>query len=205
MMKRRQQKKIWKTITKPRFTRIIPTLVKDERRSLRARIDLFNKPKIPYSSTNYMFIAKVSGFEMRHRNDKYIAEQSTPQVNNAKLTKTNSTLYKKILFKDAVALWPHSLFRILSHRIATDSTSNGSNSTSRKCNSNRTFKRFLITLSITKNNNNTITVGKAVNALMKVIHGIEGYANKVKIAPWKSKQPNQEFMKYIKGVKYPEA
>ena len=39
--------------------------------------------------------------------------------------------------------------------------------------------------------------------MMKVIHGIEGDSNKVKIAPWKSMQPNLEVMNYIKGVKYP--
>ena len=48
-----------------------------------------------------------------------------------------------------------------------------------------------------------ISVGNAVNVLMKVIHDIEGDANKFKIAPWKSKQPNLEILKYIKGVKYP--
>ena len=40
---------------------------------------------------------------------------------------------------------------------------------------------------------------------MKVIYGIEGYTNKVKIAPWKRKQPNLEVLNYTKGVKYPEA
>ena len=44
-------------------------------------------------------------------------------------------------------------------------------------------------------------MGKAVNAMMKVIHGIEGYTNKVKISPWKSKQRNLEVLKYIKGGK----
>ena len=39
---------------------------------------------------------------------------------------------------------------------------------------------------------------------MKVIHGIEGDAKKVKISPWKSKQHNLEFMRYTKGGKYPE-
>ena len=48
-------------------------------------------------------------------------------------------------------------------------------------------------------------VSKAVNALMKVIHIIEGDANQVKISPWKIKQPNLEVMKYIKGGKYPDA
>ena len=47
-------------------------------------------------------------------------------------------------------------------------------------------------------------MGKAVNALMKVIHEIEGDANKVKIALWKRKQPNLEVLKYIKGEKYPK-
>ena len=40
---------------------------------------------------------------------------------------------------------------------------------------------------------------------MKVIHGIEGDANRVKITPWKSKQPNLEVLKYIKCGKYPDA
>ena len=48
-------------------------------------------------------------------------------------------------------------------------------------------------------------MGNVVNFLMKVKYGIEGDTNKVKIAPWKSKQPNLEFLKYIKGGKYPEA
>ena len=35
-----------------------------------------------------------------------------------------------------------------------------------------------------KNNNNVLTVGNAVNVLMKIIRGIEGDINKIKIAPW---------------------
>ena len=50
-----------------------------------------------------------------------------------------------------------------------------------------------------------IEVSKAVNTLMKVIHGIEEDTNKVKIAAWKIKQPNLEVLNYIKGGKYPEA
>ena len=52
------------------------------------------------------------------------------------------------------------------------------------------LKICLVILSIVNNNNNLIAVVKAVNALMKVIHGIEVYSNKVIIAPRKSKQPN---------------
>ena len=52
-----------------------------------------------------------------------------------------------------------------------------------------------------KNNNNTIAVGEAANARMKIIHDIEGDSNKVKISPCKIKQPNMEVMKYIKGGK----
>ena len=55
------------------------------------------------------------------------------------------------------------------------------------------------------NNNNAIAVGKAVNALMKVIHGIEGDNNKVKILPCKINQPDLDVLKYIKGGKYHEA
>ena len=121
------------------------------------------------------------------------------------MTKTKSTLNKKVLFKDAVELPPHCLFRILSHRIASDSTLNGSNSTGRQGTINGTLKRCLVTLSIEKKYNNTIKVAKAVNALMKVIHSIEGDANKVKIAPWKTKKPNLEVLKYIKSGKYPES
>ena len=40
--------------------------------------------------------------------------------------------------------------------------------------------------------------------MRKVIHDIEGYYEKVKIARWKSKQFNLEVLKYIKGGKYPE-
>ena len=54
-----------------------------------------------------------------------------------------------------------------------------------------------------KNDNNATTVGKAANALMKLIHFIEGYSKKVKIAPWKSKYPNLGFLKYIKGENTP--
>ena len=49
-----------------------------------------------------------------------------------------------------------------------------------------------------KNNNNTIAVGEAANALTKGIHGMEGDSNKVKIAPCKIKQPNLEVLKYTK-------
>ena len=101
------------------------------------------------------------------------------------------------MFKDAVAFPPHSLFRISSNHITPNSTSNGYNITIQQGTSNRNFKICLVTLSIAKNDNSTITVGKAINALMKVIHGIEGYPNKVKISPWNSKQPNLEVLKYI--------
>ena len=62
-------------------------------------------------------MAKVSGAEMRQRIDRDAAEQSAPKVNNAKLTKTNLALHKKMLFKDEVSLLPHSLFHILSQQI----------------------------------------------------------------------------------------
>ena len=39
---------------------------------------------------------------------------------------------------------------------------------------------------------------------MNVIRGIECDANKVKREPWKSKQPNLEVLKYIKGGRYPK-
>ena len=48
-------------------------------------------------------------------------------------------------------------------------------------------------------------MGKAVNDLMKVIHGIEGYFNKVKIAQFKIKQPTLEVLKYLRGGKYPKS
>ena len=38
---------------------------------------------------------------------------------------------------------------------------------------------------------------------MKVKHDIEGDPNRVKISPCKSKQPNLEALKYIKGLNYP--
>ena len=103
---------------------------KEERTSLWANNNLFNKAKLPYLSINYLFIAKVAGDKMRQIIDKVTAEQSTPQVNNAKSTKTKLTLNKKMLFKDSVSLLPHSSFHILSHQIAPESTSNGFNSTS---------------------------------------------------------------------------
>ena len=110
-----------------------------------------------------------------------------------------------MLSKDAVALPTHSLFRILSHWIALDNTSNGSNSTGQQGTSNQILRILFFTLYIAENDNNTITVRKEVNALVKVIHRIELDAKKVKIAPWKIKQPNLEVIKYIKGGKYPEA
>ena len=108
-----------------------------------------------------------------------------------------------MLFKDALVLPPRSLFRILHHRIAPDRTSNESNSTGQWGTSNRTLNRCLVNLSTTNNDNNTIAADKAVNALLKVIHGIEGDAKKVKIAPCKIKQSNLEVLKYIKGGEYP--
>ena len=120
---------------------------------------------------------------MLQRIDRDASKQFTPQVNNAKLTKTNLTLHKNVLFKYTVTLTPHSLFCILSHLITPYSASNGSNSTGQQGTINRTLKRFLITISITKNDNTAIAVGKAVNMWMKVIHGIEVDANKVKIFP----------------------
>ena len=74
-------------------------IVKDERKSLRSIINLFNNSKLSYSSINYMFIVKVAGAKMRHIIDTDTAEQSTPQVNNATLTKTKSTLHKKLYSK----------------------------------------------------------------------------------------------------------
>ena len=121
-----------------------------------------------------MFIEKVVGYKMRYRNDKDTAEKSTPQVNNAKPIKTKSTLKKYIIFKDSVAILPHSLFCILSHQIAPYSTLNGYNSTVLENTSNCTFKICIVTISIAKNNNNAMAVGKAVNALMKIIHGQQG-------------------------------
>ena len=55
-----------------------------------------------------MFIAKVAVAEMRQRNNKDTSEQYTPKVNNTEPTNTKSTLYKKMLFKYALALPPHS-------------------------------------------------------------------------------------------------
>ena len=103
------------------------------------------------------------------------------------MNKKKSTLHKKIIFNDSVALQPHSSFCVLSNQIKYGSTSDGSNITVQKGTSNRTLKICLVTLSIEKNENNLITVGKAVNALMKLIHGIGGDGKKVKIAPGKSK------------------
>ena len=41
--------------------------------------------------------------------------------------------------------------------------------------------------------------------MMKLIHGIEGETNKVKLAPQKRKQPNLYVLKYIQGGNYPKA
>ena len=56
-----------------------------------------------------------------------------------------------------------------------------------------------------KKNNNAIAVGKAANVLIKLVLGVEGDSNKVKISPRKSKQPKLEVLRYTNGVKYPEA
>ena len=81
---------------------------------------------------------------------------------------------------------------------------NGSNSIGKQGTSNSAIKICLVTLPIADYDNNTTTVCKAVNVLMKVIHGIEGDANRVKIDLWKSKQPNLEVLKYIIGGEYPK-
>ena len=72
-------------------------IVKEERRALRVSIDLFKKFKLPYSSTNYLLIAKVKGSKIRQRNDKDKFEQSTPQVNNAEFTKKSQHSTRKII------------------------------------------------------------------------------------------------------------
>ena len=81
---------------------------------------------------------------MRYINSKYTASQSTPKVNNAKPTKTKSSIQKRMLFKDALALLTHSSFRILSHHVAPDSNLNGYNSTGQQGTSNRTLKDALL-------------------------------------------------------------
>ena len=141
---------------------------------------------------------------MRQIIDIDTAKKSTPQVNNAKSTNTKLKLRNKMLFKDAVALPTHSTFFILSHQVSPDSTLKGYNSTGQQVNSNHTLKICLVTIYIAKNDNNGIEVGKAGNALMKVLHDIGGDANKVKIDLRKSKQSDLEVMKYIKDGKYPE-
>ena len=96
---------------------MIRKTVKAECRALHASIDLFNKSKLTYYSANYFLIAKVTGDKIRQRNDKDKAEKYTPQVNNTKPTKTKSIFHKTMMFKDALVLPTHSLFRILSHGI----------------------------------------------------------------------------------------
>ena len=123
---------------------------------------------------------------MRQRNDKDTSKQSTPKVNKDNLTKKKSILQKKMLFKYTVVLPPYSSFSILSYRITPDSTLNGYNSTGWQGTSNCTLKRCRVTLSIANNDNNAIVMGKAVNALMKVIYVIEGDTKKFKISPRKS-------------------
>ena len=110
-----------------------------------------------------------------------------------------------MIFKYAVGVPPHSSFHILSQLILPNSTLNVSTSTDQQGTSIRTLNIYLVTISIGNNNSNSNTLGKAVNDLKKVIHDIEVDANKVKLAPWKIKQPNLEVMKYIKGEKYPKA
>ena len=52
---------------------------------------------------------------------------------------------------------------------------------------------------------NAIALGKAVIALIKVIQGIKGDDNKVKIYPCKRKKTNIDIIKYIKGGEYSKA
>ena len=66
---------------------MIQETVKEELRHLNDSINLFNKSKLPYSSTNYLFTEKVARYVIRQRNDKYAYEKFTPQVNNYKPTK----------------------------------------------------------------------------------------------------------------------
>ena len=109
--------------------RIIQETVKEEHIALRYCIDLFNKASMPYTSVNYIFVSKVAGSKTRNQIGKDTSEQSIPQFNNANMTKIKSLIHTYIVFRDAVVLPPHSLFRILSHHIAPDSASNISDST----------------------------------------------------------------------------
>ena len=78
----------------PEFPMIQET-VKEELKYLLLSIYLFIKSKPPYSSVNYIFIAKVAGSEMRQQNYKDTSEQSTPQVNNDKPINPKSLLHKE--------------------------------------------------------------------------------------------------------------
>ena len=74
-------------------------IFKEEYKYLHVCIDILRKFKIPYLSIYYLFIANVADSEMRKIIDIITDKQSTPQVNNAKLTKINSTLHKKLYLK----------------------------------------------------------------------------------------------------------
>ena len=117
---------------------------------------------------------------MRKRNDKETAEKSTPQVNNTNKINPKSLLHKEMIFKYAVVLPTYCLSHIISHRIVPDKTLCVSNSTGLRGSSNRTLKIFLVSLSITNNNNNANAVGKAVNAIIKVIHLLKEMTTRVK-------------------------
>ena len=123
-------------------------IFKEESKALCDSIDLFNKEELAYSAINYMLIKNVVGAKIRQRINRGTAKQSTPKVNNTTLTKIKLTLHKKILF--AIALLPHSSFRILSHRITLDSTLNGSNITGLQGTTNHTQKKCLVILPISK-------------------------------------------------------
>ena len=90
----------------PNF-QMIHQIFKEERQALYASINSFNISKIPYSSINRLFIAKLAWSEMIQRMDKDTAKQSTPQFNNTTSTKTKSNLHNKMPFKYAVTLPPH--------------------------------------------------------------------------------------------------
>ena len=51
-------------------------IVKEERKALHASIHLFNKSMISYSSINHLFIAKISGSEIRQIIDRDTSENT---------------------------------------------------------------------------------------------------------------------------------
>ena len=177
---------------------MIRETVKEEQKSLRFSIYLFNKSKLTYYPVNYIFIAKLVGSK---RDSKMIKRRlNNLPLNSKMLTRSSQSHYftRRCYLRTKSYSRPtfcSTSYHTTSYWIAPQMALIV-----------RVYvalaavlsKDAFVILSIMNNDNNAIAVIKSVNVLIKVINGIEGDANKVIIAPWKSKQPNLDVLKYIK-------